>query len=33
MLRRVALVRTGFSEELSAYVIRVTRIFELGTLV
>jgi hypothetical protein len=31
MLRRVALVRTDFSEELSAYFIRVTRIYELGT--
>jgi hypothetical protein len=31
MLRRVALVRTDVSEELSAYVIRVTRIGELGT--
>jgi hypothetical protein len=31
MLRRVALVRTGVSEELSAYIIRVTRIGELGT--
>jgi ACR3 family arsenite efflux pump ArsB len=31
MLRRVALVRTDFSEELSAYFIRVTRICELGT--
>jgi hypothetical protein len=29
MLRRVALVRTGFSEELSASFIRVTRIVEL----
>jgi hypothetical protein len=32
MLRRVALVRTDVSEELSASVIRVTRIAELGTL-
>jgi hypothetical protein len=32
MLRRVALVRTDVSEELSASVIRVTRIGELGTL-
>jgi hypothetical protein len=31
MLRRVALVRTDVSEELSAYFIRVTRIGELGT--
>jgi hypothetical protein len=31
LLRRVALVRTGFSEELSASFIRVTRIGELGT--
>jgi hypothetical protein len=31
MLRRVALVRTGVSEELSASIIRVTRIGELGT--
>jgi hypothetical protein len=31
MLRRVALVRTDVSEELSASVIRVTRISELGT--
>jgi hypothetical protein len=31
MLRRVALVRTDFSEELSASFIRVTRIGELGT--
>jgi hypothetical protein len=31
MLRRVALVRTGVSEELSASIIRVTRICELGT--
>jgi hypothetical protein len=31
MLRRVLLVRTGVSEELSASVIRVTRIGELGT--
>jgi hypothetical protein len=30
MLRRVALVRTDVSEELSAF-IRVTRIGELGT--
>jgi hypothetical protein len=32
MLRRVALVRTDVSEELSASIIRVTRICELGTL-
>jgi hypothetical protein len=32
MLRRVALVRTNVSEELSTSVIRVTRIGELGTL-
>jgi hypothetical protein len=32
MLRCVALVRTGVSEELSAYIIRVTRIGELGTM-
>jgi hypothetical protein len=31
MLRRVALVRTEVSEELSASFIRVTRIYELGT--
>jgi hypothetical protein len=31
MLRRVALVRTDFSEELSVSSIRVTRIGELGT--
>jgi hypothetical protein len=31
MLRRVALVRTDFSEELSASIIRVRRIGELGT--
>jgi hypothetical protein len=30
MLRRVALVRTDASEELSASFIRVTRIGELG---
>jgi hypothetical protein len=29
MLRRVALVRTGVSEELSASFLRVTRISEL----
>jgi hypothetical protein len=32
MLRRVALVRTDFSEELIASIIRVTRIGELRTL-
>jgi hypothetical protein len=32
MIRRVALVRTDVSEELSAFIIRVTRIGELGTL-
>jgi hypothetical protein len=31
MLRRVALVRTNVSEELSASFIRVTRICGLGT--
>jgi hypothetical protein len=31
MLRRVALVRTDISEELSASIIRVTGIGELGT--
>jgi hypothetical protein len=31
MLRRVALARTDVSEELSASLIRVTRIGELGT--
>jgi hypothetical protein len=31
MLRRVALVRTAVSEELSASFISVTRIGELGT--
>jgi hypothetical protein len=31
MLRRAALVRTDFSEELSPSIIRVTRIDELGT--
>jgi hypothetical protein len=31
MLRRVALVSTDFSEELSASFIRVTGIGELGT--
>jgi hypothetical protein len=31
MLRRVALVRTDVSEELSASIIRMTRIGELGT--
>jgi hypothetical protein len=32
MLRRVALVRTDVSEELSASIIRVTKIGELGTM-
>jgi hypothetical protein len=32
MLRRVALVRTDVSEELSASFIRVTRIGELGKM-
>jgi hypothetical protein len=31
MLRRVALVKTDVSEELSASITRVTRIGELGT--
>jgi hypothetical protein len=31
MLRRVALVRTELSQEISASIIRVTRIGELGT--
>jgi hypothetical protein len=31
MLRRVALVRTDVSEELSAYFIRMTKIGEIGT--
>jgi hypothetical protein len=31
MLRRVALVRTDFSEEPGAYFITVTKIGELGT--
>jgi hypothetical protein len=31
MLRRVALLRTDVSEELSTFIIRVTRIGELGT--
>jgi hypothetical protein len=31
MLCRMALVRTDVSEELSAFIIRVTRIGELGT--
>jgi hypothetical protein len=33
MLRRVALVRTDVSDELSFTIIRVTRIGELGTTV
>jgi hypothetical protein len=32
MLRRVAPVRTNVSEECSAFIIRVTRIGELGML-
>jgi hypothetical protein len=32
MLRRVALVNTDVSEELSASIIRVTRIGKLGTV-
>jgi hypothetical protein len=32
MLRRVAVVRTDVSEELSASFIRVKRIGELGTM-
>jgi hypothetical protein len=32
LLRRVALVRIEASEDLSASIIRVTRIGELGTL-
>jgi hypothetical protein len=32
MLRRVALVRTDISEELSASIIKVTRIAELGVI-
>jgi hypothetical protein len=32
MLRRVDLVRTDDSEEISASIIRVTKIGELGTL-
>jgi hypothetical protein len=31
MLRHVALVRTDVSEELSASIIRVIRVSELGT--
>jgi hypothetical protein len=31
MLRRVTLVRTDVSEETSAFIIRVTVIYELGT--
>jgi hypothetical protein len=31
MLRRIALMRTDISEEISASIIRVTRIGELGT--
>jgi hypothetical protein len=32
MLRRVPLVRTDVSDELSASIIRLTKIDELGTL-
>jgi hypothetical protein len=32
MLRRVALVRNEVSEELSASIIRATKIGELGTM-
>jgi hypothetical protein len=32
ILRRVAILRTDVSEECVAYIIRVTRISELGTL-
>jgi hypothetical protein len=32
MLRRVALVRTGVSEELNASIFKVTRDGELGTM-
>jgi hypothetical protein len=32
MLRHVARVRTDISEELSASIIRMTRISELGTM-
>jgi hypothetical protein len=32
MLRRVALVRTDVSEELSASIVRVTRIGKLGNI-
>jgi hypothetical protein len=32
MLHHVALVKTNVLEELSAYIIRVTGICELGTL-
>jgi hypothetical protein len=32
MLHRVALVRTGVSEELSASFIKVTRVDEIGTM-
>jgi hypothetical protein len=31
MLRRVALVKTDVSEELSASIIKVTRVGEVGT--
>jgi hypothetical protein len=32
MLRHVALVRTNISEERSTFIIRLTRISELGTI-
>jgi hypothetical protein len=32
MLRRVALVRSDVSDDLSASIIRVTRVSELGTM-
>jgi hypothetical protein len=32
LLRRVGLVRTEVSEEFGAFVIRVTRICEMGTI-
>jgi hypothetical protein len=31
ILRRVALVRTDVSEELSSFIMRLTRLGELGT--
>jgi hypothetical protein len=33
MLRRMALVRTNVSEEISSFLIKVTSIGELGTLI